>query len=141
MRWCLAHGASVLDPPDLNPFCTPPLLEEAASKASLETFKLLRQKGAKLTRRVLHRAVEMAAHASGDEVGERMALVKYLVEEEGCDINALDVEEGKQYPNHWGTPMAYAVHISHGGKAESGREVVRYLLEVSHRACLSDGFS
>ena len=132
VAWCLTHGASVLDPPDLDPLHTPPLLEAAASKASLETFQLLQQHGAKLTRRVLHRAVEAAAYAGdGEGGGERMALVKYLVEEVRCDVNALDVDEGKQFPNHWGTPMAYAVHISHGGGPGSGRVVVGYLLEVS----------
>lgn len=140
VRWCLAHNASVLDPPGLQPFYTSPLLEEAASRASLETFKLLRQHGAKLSRRVLHRAVERVAFASGGEVGESMALVRFLVEEERCDVNSLDVEEGKQYPNHWGTPMAYAAHASRG-EAASGREVVRYLLEVSHHACCSTVFS
>ena len=141
VAWCLAHGASVLDPPDLNPLSTPPLLEAAASKASLETFKLLQQHGAKLTRRVLHRAVEAAAYAGGgDGGGERMALVKYLVEEAGCDVNALDVEAGKQFPNHWGTPMAYAVHVSHGGGLGCGRVVVGFLLEVSCCACFSDAF-
>ena len=134
VRWCLAHGASVLDPPDLNPLWTRPLLEEAATYASLETFKLLQQHGAELTTRVLHRAVESAAYASGDKVEDRIAFVRYLIEEEGCDVNALDVEEGNQFPNHWGTPMAYAAHVSHGGEEGSGREVVRYLLEVSHRA-------
>lgn len=54
-----------------------------------------------------------------------MEVVKYLVEVEGCDINAMDVAEGKEVPNHWGVPMAYAVHT---GK---GIEVVKWLLEVS----------
>ncbi|KAG7005185.1 hypothetical protein G7Y79_00021g050520 [Physcia stellaris] len=138
VSWCLAHGASVLDPPDLHPLSTPPLLEAAASKASLDTFQLLQQRGAQLTRRVLHRAVEAAAYGGGEGGGERMALVKYLVEELGCDVNALDVEPGKQFPNHWGTPMGYAVHVSHGGGPGRGREVVGFLLEKGADPTIKD---
>ena len=54
-----------------------------------------------------------------------MALVRFLVEEMGCDVNAMDVPEGEKYGNHYGTPVNYVAHGSGGGEM-----VVRYLLEV-----------
>ena len=53
--------------------------------------------------------------------------MQYLIEEEGCNVDALDVEEGQRLPNHWGVPMAYAVHASRAGAGE----VIGLLLEVS----------
>lgn len=50
-------------------------------------------------------------------------MVRFLVEEVGCDVNGMDGEEGT--PNFFGTPLNYAAHT------RGGREVVRYLLEVS----------
>ena len=54
-----------------------------------------------------------------------MALVRFLVEELGCDVNAMDVPEGEKYGNHYGTPVNYVAHGSEGGEM-----IVRYLLEV-----------
>lgn len=55
-------------------------------------------------------------------------MVRYLVEEAGLDVNGMDVEEGEQKPNHWGTPMAYAVGAK-DGEGDGGAEVVRFLME------------
>lgn len=55
---------------------------------------------------------------------ERMAMVRFLVEEFGADVNGMDVREGQRLPNHWGTPAAYAVHAN-GEEGDRGREVVR----------------
>lgn len=62
-----------------------------------------------------------------------MAIVRFLVEEVRVSVDAMDVEEGQQRPNHWGVPMAYAVPTAGQGEGEGdgGEEVVRWLLEVS----------
>ena len=68
--------------------------------------------------RTLHQAVDTA----GVSGGHRFEMVKYLVEELGLDVNALDGGEGR--PNFWGTPLCYAAHWQSGGK-----DVVQYLLD------------
>lgn len=121
VHWCLDHGASVEDKhPD--PYKCPPLLELVATRNTVDVFKLLRSLGAQLGPRTLHRAASAAAHHSDDEhQAIRMAMVKYLVDELGLDVNAMDCE-GK-WPNHWGTPLCYACRCDNGG------EVVRFLLD------------
>ena len=86
--------------------------------------------GAELGRRTLHRAVEGAASVSPERRPLKMEMVQFLVEELKVDVNAMDVPDGEQRPNHWGTPMAYAVPIRQGTE-DQGAEVVRYLLSVS----------
>ena len=74
-------------------------------------------------------AAEVAG--AGEEFEMRMGLVRFLVEERGCDVNGMDVdvEAGERLGNHYGTPLNYVAHGSRG--AEQGQErVVRYLLEV-----------
>lgn len=149
VTWALAHGADPnpeateadQPPTSNNPLPPTPVLETIASKGSVRTVKLLRTHGARLGRRCLHRAVESAAFATAaprtgkreedEEKEKRMEMVKHLVEVEGADVNALDVdvEVGEKRPNHWGTPIAYAVHASSGGGAS--REVVELLLKVN----------
>ena len=72
-----------------------------------------------------------SAARGGGEVGEGdMAVVRYLVEEMGCDVNGMDVPEGERFGNHYGTPINYVAHGS--GDGRGGEEmVVRYLLAVS----------
>lgn len=47
-------------------------------------------------------------------------MVRFLVEEEGLDVNRIDTEG--QLPKNWGTPVTYAA------KGKGGEDVVRYLL-------------
>ena len=117
--WCLDHGARV-DYSDTEPPGVPPLLEYVGKGGTISTFKLLMENGAKLGRRTLHRAVEGAS--SGES--ERMEMVRFLVEEMGCDVNGMDMPEDKRYPAHYGTPLNYAAR-------NAGADVVKYLLEVS----------
>jgi hypothetical protein len=56
-----------------------------------------------------------------------MEMMRFLVDELRVDVNAIDVPEGKKYPNHWITPMAYAV-IAKDGEGDGGEEVVRFCL-------------
>lgn len=132
VRWCLDHGAHVAYP-DVEPYT--PLLDYVAQSSSSSgntaIFKLLIDRGAKLGRRTLHLAARSSAAAAGGgrpEILQRnMEVVRFLVEEMGCDVNGMDVPEGKQYGNHYGTPLNYIAHGSGGGGEEM---IVRYLLEV-----------
>ena len=133
VNWLLSRGAVAADPPDLDSFNTPPILERVASSGSVSTFKILRDLGAQITRRVLHRAVQSAAYAENREMfEERMTMVKFLVEDAGCDVNAMDVAQGQQLPNHWGTPAAYAMQYAQPNSDRAGQvvELIGYLLEV-----------
>ena len=124
LHWCLDHGARI-DYPDTEPPGIPPLLEYVGKGGHISTFKFLLGKGAKLGRRTLHRAVEGAS--SGES--ERMEMVRFLVEEVGCDVNGMDMPEDKRYPAYYGTPLNYAA------RCPGAVEVVKYLLEVSLGMC------
>ncbi|KAM0796498.1 hypothetical protein BDR22DRAFT_917731, partial [Usnea florida] len=134
VHWCLTHGAHTTYP-TIEPHT--PLLSHVASSSPPSTaptskmavFKLLLEHGAKLGRRTLHMAVVSAARrAEGN-----MELVRFLVEEMGCDVNAMDVPEGERYGNHYGTPINYVAH-GRGDGSEGEEMVVRYLLELTHDA-------
>jgi hypothetical protein len=120
VRWCLDHGASV-DGLHIDPYISPPLLETVASIGTVSIFTLLRSRGAQLGPRTLHCAVASASSSSLECLPTRMAMVEYLVDNLGLDVNALDTEG--QLPNHWGTPLCYAARYQRGSK-----EVVRFLL-------------
>ncbi|KFX87259.1 hypothetical protein V490_08379 [Pseudogymnoascus sp. VKM F-3557] len=119
VKWCLEHGASV-HPRGQEPFrdgvtktkdrheC-PQILEVVAACGSIATFDLLRSKGAPLGWRPLHRAVEIAAYLADDvKNAERMAMVRYLLDVVGLDVNAPDQPVGsKILPMHCGTPICY----------------------------------
>jgi hypothetical protein len=113
VRWCLDHGARV-DIPDNPPQVKdgvqsrtgvprPTILGMAASSGSVETFELLRAKGAPLDPRTLHRAVEQAtilAPKEGSEPGSfythRMDMVRHLVDVVKLDVNAVQHKLGRQ---------------------------------------------
>ena len=44
-----------------------------------------------------------------------MPMVKYLVNELGLDVNAIDCEG--PWPNHWVSPICYTCHGDEGGEA------------------------
>ncbi|KAL6908774.1 hypothetical protein GGI43DRAFT_429601 [Trichoderma evansii] len=108
VEWCLDHGARVYlpgdtPPRDANDIDQTPrisLLESAAGRASVPTFKLLGEKGAPFHRGVLHAAVESAVKyaptlnsssspsATDPRFNERMAMILYPVDESGIDVNA-----------------------------------------------------
>jgi len=124
VRWCLDHGARV-DDMVVDPYYSPPLLELVACLGTVSTFALLLAKGAKLEGRILHFAAGNVGCSPGtgpEKVRTRMDMVRYLVDDVGLDVNAIDSEECM--PNFWGTPICYAAknpydHI----------EVVRFLLD------------
>jgi len=115
VRWCLDHGAKVKDlHNDPTGYYSPPILELVASRGTLAIFKLLYSRGAELGTRTLHKAARSAKH-------QGLALVKYLVDTVGLDINALDCD--RLLPNHPGTPICYVIESYEGGE-----DAVRFLL-------------
>lgn len=129
VRWSLDHGAH-LSYPDVDSHT--PILDSVARSGTLAIVKLLLDHGAKLGRRTLHMAVCSAAVAGEEELDRKMELVRFLVEEKGCDVDGMDVdmEKGERLGNHYGTPLNYVAHASGNGSPGEER-VVRYLLEVS----------
>ncbi|KUI68039.1 hypothetical protein VM1G_03629 [Cytospora mali] len=138
------------------------LLETCAQLGSVESFRLLQAKGAKLGGRTLHLCCGTAAYHGADpgvnsqdqdhlgreevlELGEegtanvnsdadadaedsglvqrpkRAAMLRYLVDELGLDVNQTDIEITRIYW-HYGTPLNYAA------REKRGAAVVRWLL-------------
>ena len=147
VRWCLAHGASV-HPEGVEPLRSDvvtmaqrgceQLLECAAWSASVETFELLRSKGAPLGWRPLHLAVRCATLYQADRPGEarteqgrqheaRMAMVRHLVDVVGIDVNAADQPVGSRVPDRIGSPLCYVAAAY--GQEPSVRELVWCLLD------------
>lgn len=158
VEWCLDHGASVYLPGD-----TPPrdangigqvprisLLERAASEASVPTFKLLREKGAPFHRGVLHAAVERAVQYAPPFNGsispstgniwfnERMAMIRYLVDEVAIDVNSEWWRPGKA----GATPLDFVAY--HSSSNKDVRELVWFLLDrgadLNHASVLKYGY-
>ena len=122
VRWCLEHGAQVsdgLDDEDTLKYL--PLTEKVAAVGTVSSFKLLRENNAQIGRRTLHQAAEGAATCDAADEPERMAMLRFLVEEERLEVNQMDTDG--QLPNHWGTPIAYAA------KGRGGEDVVTWLLD------------
>ena len=133
VRWCLGHGAEVSDgKQDEDDVKYPSLTEEAAGSATVSCFKYLRANNAQLGRRTLHNAASSAASCNESARSERMAMLKYLIEEEHLDVNKFDTNG--QLPNHWGTPLAYATKERHGA------DVVRWLLKKGADPKIKDCF-
>ncbi len=121
VKWCLKNGAQISDgAKDEDALRNPPLTECVAASGTISIFKLLRANNARIGRRTLHRAAESAATCNAADKAEKMAMLRFLVEEKGLDVNRTDTDG--QLPNHWGTPVAYAA------KGKGGEDVIRYLL-------------
>lgn len=109
-------------PEDVYQSC---LLESAASHVSVDTFKILQDKGAPLGTRTLHFAAS----------GGKSDMVRYLVEEVKCNVNAMDCPPGLKPGNFNGTPLNYAVK---GPQDERQLGCVRLLLEKGADPRLKD---
>lgn len=157
VAWCLDRGAIVVYPPSdddpsrdanrLGNYWSQSLLELAAKQASVATFKLLREKGAPFHRRVLHAAVEMAVESAPPFNGstslstsdvwfnERMAMVRYLVDEARLDVNSEEWRLG----GSGATPLD--IVSSHKNDMDA-RELVWFLLDrgadLNHASVLKD---
>ena len=143
VKWCLEHGASV-HPQGQEPFCDgvmktkarrecQQILEIVAPYGSITTFDLLRSKGAPLGWRPLHLAIETATNSPPSDKNndvehvERMAIVQYLLDVVGFDVNAPDQPVGsKILPMHNGTPICY---ISDAIQGRDNRELTWLLLD------------
>lgn len=109
----------------------PALLDSAAGHSSFETFELLRARGAPLGWRTLHFAAAACmfrphvlgrpegilnrAHC-GKRFADRKALVRLLVDDLGCDVNAMDQPEGWRLGNYLGRPLAYVARSSYASR-------------------------
>jgi hypothetical protein len=148
VKWLVEHDALLdggedehTDTLEARP---PMLLETCATQGSVETFKLLHSRGARLGRRTLHMTVSEAAQmgvnpahpGSEQDLGEtkreeaaqrskwmndRGEMLRYLVDELHLDVNAMDVDQEKTM--HYGPPLNYAA------REPNGAAVVKWLLE------------
>ena len=109
-----------------------PVLETCARAGSLALFKLLQGRGARMTKRVLHKAAQGAASVGADpsmtnpaltlrRLQDRVDVLHYLIEDAKRDINELDDEIGDPIGRfgYWGTPLSYAASEARGAKAVS----------------------
>lgn len=146
VHWLVEHGAKLdRGQEDYLIFpCPPPLLDTAAQWASVSTFQYLRTNGAKLGRRTLHLAVQMAAsrksdleappdwkgfntNIKGGDIRKRMReMLPYLVDELNLDVNAVDFtwdqKDHPPPPGHYGRPLNYAA-------SEMGTKVTEWLMK------------
>ncbi|KAI9776906.1 MAG: hypothetical protein M1835_005382 [Candelina submexicana] len=136
IRWCLDNGAHVAYP-DVE--WLTPLLVAVAMFGNISSVELLLSRGAKFGRRTLHMACLSAASRSPERFGQRMEMVRYLVEEKGCDVNGMDMPEGERYGNHYGTPLNYLAHRTVPGD-RGVEEIARYLLEKGADPEIKDGY-
>jgi ankyrin repeat protein len=134
VQWCLDHGARVdipeprrqgysYDPPQFTPngdeirHSSPrgaiTLLGVAASEGTVETFELLRAKGAPMDPRVLHMAVQKG----------RLEMMRHLVDVVGLDVNAVEHQVG----DSCSTPLCYLA--AHRQVGDSQREMIDFLLD------------
>ncbi|KAI0005796.1 hypothetical protein F4779DRAFT_33598 [Xylariaceae sp. FL0662B] len=142
VKWLIDHGAPVdrgqFDPDYAIVPQPAPILETCAVVGSLASFKLLREKGASVSRRTLHKAAGAAASVgadpgtlkeesafSGNEAlpnhEERGRVLRYLVDGLHLDINQMDRDIPVTY--HYGTPINYAAARPRGAR------VVKWLLD------------
>lgn len=127
MKWCFEHGAQVADGAE-DSFECPPLTESVAGAGSVSTFKLIRAQGARMGRKTLHRAALSAANCCTFAKPERMAMLRYLVEEEKLDVNFTDADA------HCRTPISYAA------EGNGDVDVVQYLLDKGADPTITFGY-
>ncbi len=152
VEWCLNNGSKV-DVPNIPPKVSangtysfksrprPPILEIAASSGIVETFELLRSRGASLGERTLHRAVKHAAilspRADSDRneiYTRRMGMVRHIVDVDECDVNTIRHE----YGSHCTTPLCY---VAARRTQQDFRELVWFLLDRGADPNLDAGFA
>lgn len=105
----------------------PTILGAAAAKGTIETFELLRSRGAPLDRRTLHIAVEKG----------RIDMVQHLLEVVGLDVNADGRSHSSLY--HSCSTAICITAFRRGSTWEFSREIVFYLLHRGADPDLSFG--
>lgn len=127
--WLIDHGAQ-LDDGEKDTCQCPPLLQSVAGQGILSLYKRLQEMGAPHGPRELHLAVKESSRFR-----PHMDMVRFLVDEIGCDVNQLD---GDEYFNYGhtnmaiGPPLWWAIQDSKGGEA-----AVQFLLERGADPCLN----
>lgn len=109
-----------------------PVLETCARVGSLALFKLLQDRGAQMTKRLLHKAAQGAASVGADpsmtgrsltlkRLQNRVDVLHYLLADCKRDINELDDDIGDPVGRfgYWGTPLSYAASEARGAKVVS----------------------
>lgn len=151
VRWLVEKGARVDHGQSYYEIAPQPapLLETCAALGSVSTFKFLRDRGAPMGVRTLHRAAGSAASigadpaledgGSGGESGDegedeeeaadsaqrrrqRADMLRYLVDELGLEVNTMDTDV-QGHAEYWGPPVSYAA------ARRRGERVVAWLLE------------
>lgn len=105
------------------------LLNAAAAIGSIPVFELVKS----ITSgggHPLHSAAEALASATVDRPS-RMSMVKFLVDEQGYDLNAMDTPSGRRGTR--GTPVQYAMRFPSGAE-----EVVRFLVARGADPCIKN---
>ena len=106
-----------------TPICRYPI-EFAAASSTLEIFKLLLDRGAKLQGTY---CLHAAAGGQGRSPDERIKIMRFLIEEKGVDVNKIEFADEKELPKEYagriyGTPLHYAAAWGFADRVE-------YLLE------------
>jgi hypothetical protein len=136
VQWCLDHGADV-HPPDHTPpgriSRRTPLLERAACVGDIDTFELLRARGAPMHYGVFPSAVMSANGWSAedkDRFAKQMRMLRHLLEVVKCDINEYS------YGPHYASgsvcvnPLCWiACHPRPNGTTAETEELICFLLE------------
>jgi len=136
VQWCLDHGADV-NPPDHTPqgvvSSRKPLLETAAWVGNIETFELLRARGAPMHYGVFPNAV-MAANLSAVEGGtaftEHMDMLRHLLDVVKCDVNELSYGPHYASGSACVNPLCWiAFHPRPNGTTAETEELICFLLD------------
>lgn len=136
VQWCLDHGADV-NPPDhtpLNVMSPPkPLLETAAWVGDIDTFELLRVRGAPMHYGVFSNAI-MAANfrASSNKAAfpQQMAMLRHLLDVVKCDAN--DISYGAHFESGsvCVNPLCWiACHPRPNNNTAEMKELICFLLD------------
>lgn len=144
---CLGLGARVdipyRDPRYSKALPGPYLLDVAAERASIETFELLRGRGAPLSPRTLHAAVRAAALLAPirpvEELGKpwshpRLDMVRHLIDVVKLDVNAVVPQPATRCT----TPLCWAAKYRRSRMVDVS-EIVRVLLDAGADPELSGG--
>lgn len=120
VEWLLEHGATI-DDGEKNTYSCPPLLQGVAEHGLVGLYKRLQELGAPHGPRELHLAVKTSCLRS------HMTMIRYLVDEIGCDVNQMD---GDEFFNASGTNMLFGPPLWWAiRESEGGEDAVRFLLE------------
>lgn len=135
-QWCLDHGADV-SPPDNTPKGTvsrhKPLLEHAACAGDIDTFELLRAKGAPMHYGVFPNAVMSAnALAAESRAGftKQLPMLRHLLDVVKCDANEMTYGARFASGSICVNPLCWiACHPRPNGTTAETEELICFLLD------------